>query len=71
MAAPRDGHRGAGGGGVTGGARVAGAGHPRGLRPARPVTLEEAAGLPAPLAAWLENGTPPADAELLDVQETP
>lgn len=39
--------------------------------PARPLTLEEAAGLPAPLAAWVEDGRPPADGALLDVQETP
>jgi anti-sigma-K factor RskA len=40
-------------------------------RMARSLTLTEAEGLPAPVAAWLEGGTPPSGDALLGLEETP
>ena len=34
-------------------------------------TLAEAEGVPASVAGWVENGTPPSDEALLELQETP
>ncbi len=41
------------------------------VKSAAPGTLAEAEGLPAPVAGWVESGTPPSNDALLGLRERP